>query len=542
MVAGSAAALAEQTDSKQEHKTLESMNLGSTFTSELPGDPETKNSLRQVHNSFYSWVRPTPTGTDPYLICHSSEMASTLGLDKSEIERPEFALLFSGNATTPSIGSKSYAQCYGGHQFGSWAGQLGDGRAISLGQTTGADGNVWELQLKGAGKTPYSRMADGRAVLRSSIREFVGSEAMFHLGISTTRALSLVGTGQQVMRDMFYSGDVKMEPGAVVCRVSPCWVRFGTFQLPASRGDVQLLMVQHLADYVIRHHYPHLEGADDKYLGFLREVTQRTARTVAGWQCVGFVHGVLNTDNMSILGETIDYGPYGWLERFDPNFTPNTTDFSHRRYAYQQQPQIGLWNLIQLANAMARADLVEPKPAEGVLEGYVDTLRDHHKKWMSKKLGLKDMDEKLQQGFMVAMAETKADFTNAFRALAAVSGSQPDDDIPEALQEAVAEQTYESKATWTAWLTSYRAQLRKEGRPEPQRVQEMNAANPCYVPRNHLLQACIEAAEKGDYSELDAFMAVLCKPYEEQAGAEKYRKVAPSIKPRLGVECLSCSS
>lgn len=296
-----------------DRKTLEELVVPNTFTHELPGDSTREPGRRQVKGAFFSYVDPTPTGTEPYLVAASREMAEELGLDSEELDRPEFAQYLSGNAVLPQISSKTYAQCYGGHQFGSWAGQLGDGRAINLGEIVGPSGKHWEVQLKGVGRTPYSRTADGRAVLRSSLREFIGSEAMFHLGVPTTRALSLVGTGQQVMRDMFYNGNIKMEPGAVVCRVSPSFIRFGTFQLPASRGGSETMLVQALADYVIKHHYPHLKGQPEQYRELLREVSHRTAELVAWWQCVGFTHGVLNTDNMSILGETIDYGPYGFL-------------------------------------------------------------------------------------------------------------------------------------------------------------------------------------------------------------------------------------
>ena len=241
----------------------------------------------------------------------------------------------------------------GGHQFGHWAGQLGDGRAISLGEAVLADGQRRELQLKGAGPTPYSRSADGRAVLRSSIREFLCSEAMHHLGIPTTRALSLVGTGEGVVRDMFYDGHPEVEPGAIVCRVAPSFLRFGHFELPSQRGDTSLL--QALADFCIARDFPHLRGRGEPlYADWFAEVCERTARLVAGWMRVGFVHGVLNTDNMSILGLAIDYGPYGWIDAYDPDWTPNTTDATGRRYRFGWQPRVANWNLGQLARALAR--------------------------------------------------------------------------------------------------------------------------------------------------------------------------------------------
>lgn len=258
-----------------------------------------------MQNSFFSYVDPTATGTEPTTIITSDDVAHLIGLDPEESDRPEFAMIFSGNALLPGE-TRAYAQCYGGHQFGSWAGQLGDGRAICLGEVLNQGTSIrWELQLKGAGRTPYSRFADGRAVLRSSIREYVASEAMASLGVPTTRALSLVATGDDVLRDMFYNGNAKMEPGAVVCRVARSFIRFGTFQLPVSRGDEQAPMAKTLADYVIRHFYPECADAANPYAALLQAVAQRTGRLVAEWHRVGFVHGVLNTDNMSILGKNL---------------------------------------------------------------------------------------------------------------------------------------------------------------------------------------------------------------------------------------------
>nr|GMD61807.1 UPF0061 protein azo1574 [Ipomoea batatas] len=249
-----------------------------------------------------------------------------------------------------------YAQNYGGHQFGMWAGQLGDGRAITLGEVLNSKSERWELQLKGAGKTPYSRFADGLAVLRSSIREFLCSEAMHSLGIPTTRALCLVTTGKYVTRDMFYDGNPKDEPGAIVCRVAQSFLRFGSYQLHASRGKKDLDIVRTLADYTIRYHYPHLENM------------KRTASMIAGWQGVGFTHGVMNTDNMSVLGLTIDYGPFGFLDAFDPSYTPNTTDLPGRRYCFANQPDIGLWNVAQFTSTLSTAELINDKEANYAME------------------------------------------------------------------------------------------------------------------------------------------------------------------------------
>jgi len=305
------------------------------------------NTRRQVEHACYSFVKPTVV-KDPKLVVFSSEMAEQLGLTKDECISATFPKVFSGNELLE--GMAPYAQCYGGHQFGHWAGQLGDGRAINLAEVLDQHNQIQVLQLKGAGPTPYSRTADGLAVLRSSVREFICSEAMHHLGVPTTRALSLVTTGEEVVRDMFYDGHPEAEPGAIVCRVAPSFLRFGSYELFASRGDIETLRT--LADYTIRHHFSHLgEPSVETYIKWFDEVCQSTAKMIVEWMRVGFVHGVMNTDNMSILGLTIDYGPYGWLEPYDPNWTPNTTDASGRRYRFGHQGQIAQWNLVQLANA-----------------------------------------------------------------------------------------------------------------------------------------------------------------------------------------------
>ena len=306
----------------------QALNFDNRFTSALPADPIADNYVRQVQAACYSRVHPTPVA-QPRLVAYSNEVAAFLGLSPALCETPEFAEVFAGNRLLPAM--DPHAACYGGHQFGNWAGQLGDGRAINLGEIVNAQGQRWMLQLKGAGPTPYSRTADGLAVLRSSVREFLCSEAMHHLGVPTTRALSLVTTGEDVVRDMFYDGHPKAEPGAVVCRVAPSFTRFGSFQIFAARREHEVL--QQLIDHTIRTDFPHLGAPSQEiYLRWYEEVVHSTALLMAHWMRVGFVHGVMNTDNMSILGLTIDYGPYGWLENYDPDWTPNTTDAGGRRY------------------------------------------------------------------------------------------------------------------------------------------------------------------------------------------------------------------
>ncbi len=288
------------------------------FVRELPADPETNNHRRQVLAACFSYVKPRKVKA-PELVAFSHEMAAELDLDEANCLSEQFTQVFAGNEILD--GMQPHAQCYGGHQFGNWAGQLGDGRAINLGEVINKQGKRFSLQLKGAGETPYSRTADGLAVLRSSIREFLCSEAMYHLGIPTTRALSVVTTGEEVVRDMFYDGRPQAEPGAVVCRVAPSFLRLGSYEIFTSRGDIDTL--KQLVDYTIETDFPHLsEPSKDTYLAWFREICDRTADMVVDWMRVGFVHGVFNTDNTSVLGLTIDYGPYGWIDDYDPNWTP----------------------------------------------------------------------------------------------------------------------------------------------------------------------------------------------------------------------------
>lgn len=517
---------------------LEDLNITNKFVESFPGDPIQTNSTRQVTGALWSSVEPTPTGGEAKVVAYSKDVCKLLGLDPSEGERPEFALIFSGAAPLP--GGKPYAQCYGGHQFGNWAGQLGDGRAISIGEVVAAGGQRWELQLKGAGPTPYSRHSDGRAVLRSSIREYVASEAFEHLGIPTTRALSLVRTGVEVARDMFYNGNVKMEPGAIVCRVSPSFIRFGTFQLPASRGDKAL--VRNVADFTIANHYQHLEGDSKHYVKLLQEVVSRTADLVVKWQLVGFVHGVLNTDNMSILGLTIDYGPYGFLDTFDPVWTPNLTDANGRRYCYKAQLEVVQWNLAQLATALVLAELVDKDAAQEAVNAYGPMVMKLYEKGMARKLGLEEENDNVVNELLLLMYNSKADFTNTFRTLSSV----PVDGaafLPDTLKACCGKDlSSEAVEEWQAWLENWRSALRSQKLSEQERIELQNSVNPVYVPRQHLLQYAINDAEAGDYAELHRLMAVLEHPYEEQVGMEKYRLTPPAEMQRPGISMLSCSS
>lgn len=510
------------------------------FVRDLPGDPETGPRLRQVTGALWSEVEPTPVSA-PRLIAYSREMAEALGIDADEIASPEFARVFAGNAL--AAGMFPYASNYGGHQFGHWAGQLGDGRAISLGEAIGADGRRWELQLKGAGPTPYSRMGDGRAVLRSSIREFLCSEAMHHLGVPTTRALCLVGTGETVVRDMFYDGHPQDEPGAIVCRVAPSFLRFGHFELPASRGDTDLL--RRLADFAIARDFPELEGEGEAlYAAWFAQVCERTARMVAGWMRVGFVHGVLNTDNMSILGLTIDYGPYGWIDGYDPDWTPNTTDAQGRRYRFGWQPKIAHWNLARLAQALAPL-FSSAEPLRAGLDRYAAAYTEADRGNVARKLGLAECREEdigSIRDLHVLMHDGEVDMTIFFRALAEV-----DPDAPSSAPLAGAfydeEKRLRTEPAFMEWLSRYAARLREDPLSATERRARMRAANPKYVLRNYLAQQAIDRAEQGDESGIAELLDVMRKPYDEQPGREAFAEKRPDwARDRPGCSMLSCSS
>eukprot|EP00210_Caulerpa_lentillifera_P001824 g1754.t1 len=520
-------------------KTLENLRFENSFINELPADKESTPGIRQVFGAFYSFVEPSPTMTSPYLIAYSKEVCQLLDLDPEEVQRPEFRLIMSGQSSMPQ--TRTYAQCYGGHQFGSWAGQLGDGRAINFGEVLTDSGQKWE----GVGKTPYSRFADGRAVLRSSLREYVASEALYHLGVPTTRALSLVGTGDSVTRDMFYNGNSIEEPGAVVCRVAPSFIRFGTFQLPASRGGNQLPMIKQLTDWVIRHHYPHLVDSSQQYIDFFKEVCERTALMAARWQTVGFVHGVLNTDNMSILGLTIDYGPFGFIDNFDPQFSPNITDItSGGRYAFQNQSDICQWNLIRLGDALCRGEVLTTDEIQDNIHRYEEVLMAEYSSIMAKKFGLRVYDRELTRGFLQNLYKSKGDFTNAFRSLGTVSCKDHNPvEIPSELLSAFGEDLNDNlKVSWLEWLASYQEALEKNGLPKKDRTEVQNSVNPKYIPRQHLLHRVINETEKGNYQLLEKFLQVLRRPYDDQENAEEFTQPPSREMIKPGVCYLSCSS
>lgn len=550
-------------------KSLADLRFDNSFQRDLPEDAERGPRRRQVLGAAFSRIDPTKVSA-PQLIAYSAEAAALIDLSAADCESPIFLEVFSGNRLLADM--QPYAACYGGHQFGNWAGQLGDGRAITLGEVVSENGARWELQLKGAGPTPYSRTADGRAVVRSSVREFLCSEAMHHLGVPTTRALSLIGTGDLVVRDMFYDGHPRPEPGAVVCRVAPSFLRFGNFEILSSRADTSTLGT--LGSHTLRQHFSEFgEPRPEAYGQFFREVCRRTALMIAHWMRVGFVHGVMNTDNMSVLGLTIDYGPYGWLEDFDPNWTPNTTDRVGRRYRYAHQPGVALWNLVRFAEAIAPL-VGSTAPLEQGLSEYQETLRKTVHEMFLQKLGLTsptpggesdpdltasgdppplgvELGDPLIDELLVVLQLSETDMTIFFRKLADLPAERAwlertDSELIAPLLDAfyVPEQlTPERLRRVGDWLRRYVKRGVDEGTPADARRARMHAANPKYVLRNYLAQTAIDQAEQGDGRRVAELLDVLRRPYDEQPGREEFAQKRPDwARHRPGCSMLSCSS
>ena len=524
------------------------LQVNDTFTKELPADPITTNQTRQVKGACFTYVNPT-IPKNPQLIAANENVAHLIGIPKDLLISPKFLSIFSGQEVLD--GSQPYAMCYGGHQFGNWAGQLGDGRAINLMEVV-HENRRWQLQLKGAGMTPYSRTADGLAVLRSSIREYLMSEAMHHLGVPTTRALSLITSGDMVLRDMMYDGNAAYEKGAIVCRVAPTFIRFGNFQILAARQEHTLL--KQLTDYTIRHFYPEL-GAPSKanYIAFFKSVMERTLTMIIHWQRVGFVHGVMNTDNMSILGLTIDYGPYGWMDHFDPDWTPNTTDFQNRRYRYAHQPYIAQWNLAQLANALYPL-IEEQEPLVEILSLYKTQFDRLHFQMIRDKLGLAldhKNDESLINDLIKLLPLTEVDMTIFYRNLSSYS---KDDSLsqlsPKESLRPIWDCFYNAEEIpeiildkWSQWMRRYVERLQKEAASDMQRRSAMNQVNPKYVLRNYMAQMAIDKAELNDYNLLHELDQLLQKPYDEQPEYQHWFAKRPDwARNKIGCSALSCSS
>jgi uncharacterized protein YdiU (UPF0061 family) len=478
------------------------------------------NSYGRLPQSFYTRLSPTPL-PEPYLVAFNPAAAGLIGLDPQEAGREAFADIFCGNRLLP--GFDPLAAVYAGHQFGVFVPQLGDGRAILLGEAAGAQGR-WDLQLKGAGQTPYSRMGDGRAVLRSSIREYLCSEAMHALGIPTTRALAIVGSDQPVIRE-------SVESAAVLTRMAPSHVRFGSFELFSSRRQHE--HVRTLADYVIDRHYPHLREAPQPHLELLREVIRRTAQLIAQWQAVGFCHGVMNTDNMSILGLTIDYGPFGFIEGFDWGHVCNHSD-DGGRYAYNMQPRIAHWNLYCLAQALL--PLIEVEEAEAALGEYELQFDEQYLQRMRAKLGLaaeEAGDASLLQDLLQLLHDNRADYTAFFRRLGNF------DCAPDAANAPLRDLFVERDA-FSAWAGRYRVRLAMEAGADAGRKQRMDRVNPKYVLRNYLAETAIrKAADARDYGEIERLMRVLSHPYDEQEPMQAYAEPSPEWAANLSVSCSS---
>jgi len=514
------------------------IQLTNFFTDQLPADPNLENTRREVLEAVYSFVRPIKT-SNPTLLHVSDEMQHTLDFSNEDIQSREFLEFVTGNSVLKN--SKPFAMCYAGHQFGNWAGQLGDGRAINLGEI-----KDWAVQLKGSGPTPYSRTADGLAVLRSSVREYLCSEAMHHLGVPSTRALSLSLTGDKVLRDVMYNGNPAHEKGAIVSRVAKSFLRFGNFEIFSSRNDIKNLKI--LTDYTIKSHFSHLgKPSKEVYLQFFQEVSSKTLEMIIHWQRVGFVHAVMNTDNMSILGLTIDYGPYGWLEGFDFGWTPNTTDKQHKRYRYGNQPTIGLWNLYQLANALYPL-IEEAAPLEKILEGYKSNFEKKSQNMMRAKLGLtsdKETDINIIQSLENNLQATETDMTIFFRTLSSFKKEQPEKGV-ELIQDAFyTPDTIKGNVlnNWKQWFADYAKRLEDETTSAEERQQQMNKVNPKYVLRNYMAQLAIDKADKGDTSLLEEMYLLLKEPYSEQPKFEHWFAKRPEwARHKVGCSMLSCSS
>ena len=526
-----------------------------SFVRDLPGDPETRNVPRSVNNACYTRVDPTPVQS-PQLLAWSQPVANLLGISQPKSPTGRVAELLAGKITLP--GMQPYAARYGGHQFGHWAGQLGDGRAITLGEILSPDHKRLELQLKGAGRTPYSRTADGRAVLRSSVREFLCSESMHHLGVPTTRALSLVATGESVWRDMFYDGNPQAEMGAIVCRVSPSFVRVGNFEILSAQGELDTL--KSLADYVINQHFPDLGTPSPiVYARWFEEICRRTATLIAHWMRVGFVHGVMNTDNMSILGLTIDYGPYGWLEGFDLEWTPNTTDAQGRRYCFGKQPEIARWNLTRLATALSPL-ISDRSLLEQGLAVFNDTFHTTWRGMLADKLGLNSLDhegdESLLSELFDLLQQSEIDMTVFFRGLMSIPLTTTDHSLENSSLSGLLRHAFyteegfaHSQTSLDQWLNRYIARIHLDMEspnlrsPEGTRLQRMSLSNPKYVLRNYLAQQAIEGLQQGDPSFMTRLMEVLRQPYDEQPSHNDLARLRPEwARNKPGCSALSCSS
>lgn len=513
-------------------KTLTDLNFKAPFTQNFKGEDEVNFMPRQTPNALYAKIRPEQP-INAKLIGHSSELLSELKIDS--LDQGSIDIL----TGSPDENIPYYSLCYGGHQFGHWAGQLGDGRAIILGEVEGVN-QRWELQLKGAGRTPYSRRADGKAVLRSSVREFLMSESMHYLGVPTTRALSLTLTGEDVLRDMFYDGNPDYEQGAVVCRMAESFLRFGNFELLAAREEIENL--RSLVTYTIENYYPNINPSDqDSHFQFYSEVFHRSIDMVIHWMRVGFTHGVMNTDNMSILGLTIDYGPYSMLDKFDLNFTPNTTDLPGRRYAYGRQPSVVYWNLAMLAESLFKLEKNNDE-IKTLLQSYQEIFYKKYELMMHRKLSLKESDKSTEfvQRTLQVLEKFEFDYTSFFKVLETIHDQS---NIDKFTREDFKDFSYkditgDDELLIKAYLKEYLTL--KDFSDQAQRL--MKESNPSFILRNYLLHVAISELNQGKSDTFDQLQKALKDPYSDEH-LKSFPKKAPEWAFKTaGCSQLSCSS
>lgn len=532
---------------------MQTFHFDNRLIKELPKDLIEGNKIRAVKDAVWSSVTPA-TAAKPTLIGYSKPLAQEMGITDASMQSSDMLSALSGNGLLP--GMAHYATRYGGHQFGHWAGQLGDGRAIFLGELIN-NNKRFVMQLKGAGETPYSRNADGLAVLRSSLREFLCSEAMYHLGVPTTRALSLVATGNPVVRDMFYDGNPQVETGAIVCRVAPSFTRLGHFQILASQGELDLLkqfigftLDRDFADWLPSQttQLDRNDPAPALIEAWFKEVCERTAILITEWMRVGFVHGVMNTDNLSILGLTIDYGPYGWVDNFDPGWTPNTTDAQGKRYCYGRQPDIARWNLERLAEALETI-LPDTAGLDAAIEHYDAVYMQTLLSNMVGKFGLdtwQDQDGEMINKVFELMTRAEVDMTLFFTLLATLDfGSTNEDDMLNHIKGAFyTEKGFaDYQPDFKAWVKAYATRIQNSSESKETRIKKMQAHNPRYVLRNYMAQQAIDKASAGDTSELETLMTLIQQPYTPQEGMERYEAKRPDwARHKAGCSMLSCSS
>jgi serine/tyrosine/threonine adenylyltransferase len=545
------------------HKKIKDLKITNFLTKQLSRDPETpgvpfvpsKNIpaciyQRQVYNAHFSYVQPE-IAPRPKLVSFNSNFASTLGLDPTLVQDPdaEKDLVDILSGQKPLENSNAWSLCYGGHQFGSWAGQLGDGRAISLAQIE-YQNDIWELQLKGAGLTPYSRFADGYAVLRSSIREYLCAEAMHHLGVPTSRSLALIKTDQNVQRET-------IEKGAIVCRVAASWIRLGNFEIFFARDDQK--SIELLADYTIQHHFSDCEG-EQKYTKWATKVVEKTAEMVAHWQSVGFCHGVMNTDNFSILGITIDYGPFQFLDQYDPMYVCNHSDDTGR-YAFMEQPRMALWNLLRFCNAINHLLSKETKEGQTIQEKmyeilgpFTPMLQNTFNHLMCQKLGFekgtKELMDKIVHPLLILLEEAEMDYSMFFRTLSIHS---PKNDLQEDMLGEWKKCSYLGAAEFEVknaqqdtlssrlneWYKLY--QESAKGSTIDQRRKLMISKNPKFILRNHVVQEVIEKTEKGDLEIVDRYLKVLQSPFDEHTAEDEKLFGGKVPNNKRDMKC-SCSS